>query len=118
MTNTKRLASVLGLCGVAATSAGLTRLALGAPQTPQQQLYVQSDVQLLQNRVTELEKKLAALQQQYASHTHNYLPTRCNAFLNLPTFKEVLNNPNREPGMGVCLVQPGGGMVATGQPNH
>ncbi len=118
MTITNRSTILLGALVLAVSSAALTRFAFGSPETAPRQMVVPSEVQLLQTRVTELEKKLAALQQQYASHTHNYNPPRCNAYLNLATFKDVLNNPSREPGMGVCLVQPGGGMVATGQPNH
>jgi hypothetical protein len=101
-----------------------SRVSAGGPEMPQHQIVVLSDVQVLQNKVADLEKRLAALQQQFgaaqqqfAAHTHNYMPPRCNAFMNLATFRNVLNNPATEPGMGICLVQPGGNLVATGAPN-
>ncbi len=118
MTVPNRSTALLTALALAVLSAALARFAFGTPELTQHQMVVPSEVQLLQNRVAELEKKVAALQQQYASHTHNYNPPRCNAFLNLATFRNVLNNPASEPGMGICLVQPGGGMAATGTPNH
>jgi hypothetical protein len=80
-----------------------------------------SEISALQNKIADLEKRLAALTQQFAGHTHNYMPPRCNSFVNFATFRNVLNNPGMESSMGICLVSnspPAPGGIPTSAPNR
>ena len=77
------------------------RLASGNPPPGQT---VSPELQALENKVTNLENRLAAFQEGYRTHKHNYTPGRCSLMWNLPTLKTALDQGgNVEPGYGICL---------------
>jgi hypothetical protein len=93
------------------------RLASGNP--PQGQT-ASPELQALENKVTNLEKRLAAFEDRYATHKHNYVPGRCSLWWNLPTLKDVLDRGGTaEPGMGLCLTRDQGpDKIATSGPGQ
>jgi hypothetical protein len=70
-------------------------------------------LKVMDQRVTDLETKLAAVQkqlatalQQNAAHTHSYHAPQCAEFVSLLNLQAAINNPNAHAGMGVCLIRP------------
>jgi hypothetical protein len=77
-------------------------------------------MKVMDQRVTDLETKLAAVQkqlaaalQQNATHTHSYHAPQCVEFVSLLNLQAAINNPGAHAGMGVCMLRPlVGGMPA------
>ena len=70
-------------------------------------------MKVMDQRVTDLETKLAAVQkqlatalQQNATHTHSYHAPQCVEFVSLLNLQSAINNPGAHSGMGVCLQRP------------
>jgi hypothetical protein len=70
-------------------------------------------LKVMDQRLTDLETKLAAVQkqlatalQQNAAHTHSYHAPQCVEFVSLSNMQAAINNPGAHSGMGVCLLRP------------